>query len=141
MQGGGQRIVQLQQRLATGADNIGTTSRFVRPFIRNRASERLRVCKASAADTVRAHEIGVAEGADRVCPILLPAAPQIAAGEAQEHRGAAGARALALQGVKYLLHLVTHGAMYRSYPCARKRQAGQRPQPYPQSCRLSRVPR
>ena len=51
----------------------------------------------AAARPVGADEIGVAEIAWAVAPVLLAPAPQIAAGKAQEHRAAARLHALALQ--------------------------------------------
>ena len=97
---------------------------------------------------VHPHEVGVAEGADRLGAVLLAAGPQIAAGEAAEHRRLARLAALALEGEEDLLDAVGHGAAAGrpsatqvSKPLARSSQAGHAPQPYPQGCSSPRSPR
>ena len=77
---------------------------------RDGARQRCRIGELAAARPIGADKIGVAELADRVGAILFQPAPQIAAGKAQEHRGAAGLRALALQRVEDFLDRVGHAA-------------------------------
>ena len=75
------------------------------------SDRRARSCSGrepAAARPVRADEVGVAELADRASAVLLAAGPQVAAGEAAEHRGPAGVGALALEGVEDLLDRVGH---------------------------------
>jgi hypothetical protein len=67
--------------------------------------------KASAAVTVDADEVGVAEAADGGGTIRLAARPQIAAGEAAKHRDAAGLRAFSLQREEEFFHGVAHAAI------------------------------
>src|SRR5690606_25513827 len=90
----------------------------------------------AAARAVHAHEVGVAEIADRARPVLLAAAPEVAPREAAKHRRAARLTALALQGQEDLLDRVAHGASsgrpastHAFQPLARSSQAGQSPQP------------
>src|SRR5260221_418413 len=100
--------VELQQRLAAGADDEGPRPRLGGPGAAHRGSEVERSGEAPAAGPVSADEIGVAEAARRGGAIGLAAAPEIAAGEAAEHGGAAGICALALERVEDLLDRVAH---------------------------------
>ena len=68
----------------------------------------IRIGEFAAARPVGADEIGVAEAALRLRPVLLAAGPQVAAGKAQEHRAAARLHALALEGEEAFLHGVGH---------------------------------
>ena len=96
-----------------------------------------RVANLPPPGAVGADEIGVAEAADGAGAILLAAAPQVAAGEAAEHRRPAGLAALALQGEEDLLDRSSSSASAPGGPpptirpsrCARSSQAGQAPQP------------
>ena len=103
-------VVQLQQRLAAGADDIGLPPRL-RPLRRTARASAARIRELAAAGPVGADEIGVAEFAHRLRAVPLQPAPQIAAGKAQEHRGPAGVRALALQRVIDFLDPVGHAAV------------------------------
>src|SRR6185437_8380453 len=84
-----ERLVELQQRLAAGADDEARRRALGRPGAPDRAGEIRGRGEAAAARAVGADEIGVAEAAYRVGAVGLAAAPQIAAGEAAEHRRAA----------------------------------------------------
>ena len=53
-------------------------------------------------------EVGVAEGADGLGPVLLAAGPQVAAGKAAEHGGLAGLAAFTLQGEEDFLDGIGH---------------------------------
>ena len=55
-----------------------------------------------------AHEVGVAERADRLVAVALQPAPQVAAGEAQEDGGPPGLTALALHRQKDFLGRIGH---------------------------------
>ena len=70
--------------------------------------QRIRAVEASAARAVGADEIGVAEGADGRRPVLLAAAPEVAAGKAAEDGCAASVGTLALQRVEDFLDGVSH---------------------------------
>ena len=67
-----------------------------------------RVVEAAAAFPIHADEVRVAEIARRRRAIHLSSAPQIAAGEAAEHRRPAGVTAFALQRVKHFLDRIRH---------------------------------
>ena len=87
-------------------------------------------CELAAAVAVDADEVRVAELADGAGAITLEAAPQVAAGKAQEDGGAARMRALSLQGVEAFLDRVCHGAgRHFCQPFARRSHAGHVPQP------------
>src|SRR5258705_1079270 len=94
------RGVELQQGLAARAHHEAVRARGTRPFALDRVGERFRVAELSAARTVGADEIGVAEIARGARAILFTAGPQVAAGEAAEDGGGAGVGALALQRVE-----------------------------------------
>jgi hypothetical protein len=79
------------------------------PLSVNCRSQTLRISEAAAIDTIRTHKIGIAEAADGLESIFLATAPQIASGEAAEHRRAPGLCALALQGVEDFFDAVAHG--------------------------------
>ena len=102
-----ERRVQLQQRFAAGADDQAMTLGWS-PACRRRLGQHLRTGEPTAAGAVRADEIGIAKGADRARPVPFPAAPQIAAGEAQEDGAAPRLRALTLQGQEQFLDRVGH---------------------------------
>ena len=63
------------------------------------AAKRLRRFKPAAAGTVGAEEIGVAELADGRAAVFFAPRPQVAAGEAAEHRRPPRVRAFALKRV------------------------------------------
>jgi ATP-binding protein involved in chromosome partitioning len=54
----------------------------------------------TAAGAVHAHEVGVAEGADRRGAVLFTARPQIATGKATKHGRAASLCSFTLQGIE-----------------------------------------
>ena len=66
----------------------------------------------ATAHTIRADEVRVAEFAHRVRTVALKPGPQIAAGEAQEHRRTSRPRSLTLQGVVNFFDGVSHAALY-----------------------------
>jgi hypothetical protein len=102
-----QRRVDLQQRLAPGDHHV-TVSAPAGPLRLDRIGKRRGGRVGAAARAIGADEIGVAEAALGTCPVGLAAGPEIAAGEAAEHRGAPGLRALALQREKDFLNGVSH---------------------------------
>src|SRR5262249_29824702 len=106
-----QRVVELQQRLAAGADDVRLCA-IARPSLRRRQRERFGARELAAARTIRSDKVGVAEPAYRLRAIALESAPQIATRETKEHRRAARARAFALQRVIDLLDRIRHGARY-----------------------------
>jgi hypothetical protein len=70
----------------------------------------VRAGELAAALPVGSDKVGVAEGADRRGAILLAACPQVAAGEAAEHRSLARLSALSLQGEEDFLDRIGHGS-------------------------------
>ena len=102
-----QRAVELKHRLAAG-HHRQPLLRARTPQCRDMIGERVRVGELAAALPVGADEIGVAEIALRLRPVLLAPRPQIAPGEAQEHRPAARLDALALQRQERFLDGVGH---------------------------------
>ena len=102
-----QRSVDLEQRLA--ARQHCEAPAGLSPQRRGGARDALGVGELAAALPVHADEIGVAELADRLFPVLLAAGPQVAAGEADEDRAPAGMDALALKRQEHFLDRVAHG--------------------------------
>ncbi len=139
MQGRDHRRIKLQQRLAPGADHQSFLATQP-PAAGDRPGQSLGALKAAAPRAVHAHEVRIAEGADRARAIDFAPAPEIAAGEAAEHRRPPRLTALALEGQEDLLDGVAHGSsagrpasVHSAQPRARNSHAGQVPQPAPQS--------
>ncbi|MNT29749.1 hypothetical protein D3C72_1655060 [compost metagenome] len=103
-----QRRIELQQRLAPGAHHQRLAARALRPFRGDRRGQFPGGTVLAAAGAIGADEIRVAELAYRAGAVLFPAAPQVAAGKAAEHRGAAGVGAFALQRIEDFLDGVSH---------------------------------
>src|SRR5438067_10850365 len=101
------RAVELEHRLAPG-DHDQAPLAFRSPQRLDAARKLVRAGELAAALAVGADKIGIAECALGRRPILLTARPQIAPGEAQEHRAAAGLHALPLEGEKAFLDGVSH---------------------------------
>jgi hypothetical protein len=76
--------------------------------------------KLATALTVSADKIGIAEFANGVLPVRLPASPQIAAGESAEHRRTTGMGALALQGIENLFNAISHDDISQNCPPKQK---------------------
>src|SRR6476469_703514 len=102
--------VQLKERLAAGADDeLARARRDVRrPLLGDRTRQRVGRVELSAARSVDADEVRVAELARRVCAIALAPRPQIASGETTEYCRPAGIGALTLQREEDLLHRERH---------------------------------
>ena len=101
---------------SSGSPPVSTTNRQRNASPQCRGDglgQRGRVGEAATAGTVGADKIGVADATRRVGTIGFAAAPQIAAGEAAEHRRPAGVAALALQGVEDFFNGVAHGGIDR----------------------------
>ena len=103
-----QRRIDLQQRFAAGANDVGLRALYFGPERCNLDAEFIRIRKASAVHTVYADKIRVAEFAHGALAVPLVPAPQIASRKPQENGGATGARALALQRVVDLFDLIAH---------------------------------
>ena len=99
MQRTDQLLVDLQHRLAAGQHHVRRRAGIAAPHFAAGAGEVFRRGEFAAAWPVGADEIGVAEIADGAGAVLVAARPQIAAGEAAEHGGAAGLHPFALQRV------------------------------------------
>src|SRR6185437_11524188 len=82
------------------------------PDALDRGSEIIRRGISAAVRAIHAHEIGVAETAGRGGAILLAARPEIAAGEAAEHRRAASLSPLALQRLEDFLDGIAHATAF-----------------------------
>jgi len=94
-----ERFVELKKRLSARAHDESLSVVIATPGPRHRFSELIRLFETS---TVRSdsNEIGIAELADCARAIFFPATPQVASGEAAEHRRSPRIRAFALQSVK-----------------------------------------
>jgi N-glycosylase/DNA lyase len=103
--------VELQGRLAARADQPRSVPRgrtSTRPACGRSVRQRLRRVVSAAAGTIDADEVGVAERAGRRCAVGAAPVPEVAAGEATEHRGSSRVRALALEREEELLDRVSH---------------------------------
>jgi hypothetical protein len=118
VQGVDQRRVHLQQGLAAGQHHQRAARNAGRPVSGDGAGQLGRIRELAPAGAVGAHEVGVAEAALRAGAIALAAGPQVAAGEAAEHGGAAGVAAFALQRVEDFLHRIAHAAALPSVQAA-----------------------
>ncbi len=96
--------VHLERGLAAGEH--GPRVSRGRPLAPDRVGERVRGGVFAAARAVGADEIRVAELARGARAVLFVPRPQIAAGEAAEHRRPPGVHAFALQRVEDFLDLV-----------------------------------
>jgi len=95
MQSINKRLVHLQQRLATRANNK-PLSEVLRPLRSNRIGKRIRRVELAATWSIDTDKIRIAEFADGRSSILLSSRPEIAAGKAAKDRRPAGMRTLAL---------------------------------------------
>ena len=101
---------------SSGSPPVQTTSRRAEGELR--AGQLLETASASSwavaefpsAGSIGAHELGIAEAAGCVGPVLFPAAPEIATGEAAEDGWPPGVGALTLEGVEDFLDGVGHPA-------------------------------
>src|SRR5436190_1427663 len=102
-----QGVIELEQRLAAGADDERRSMGADRPDRGYAVCQRVRVGELS---TVRpdTDEVRVAEGAHGAMAIVLAARPQVAPAEAAEHRGSAAVKAFALKRVEDFLDDVGH---------------------------------
>ena len=104
--------VELEERLAAGAHDEGTSARRTAvlhdgPAREHGVGERLRGGEAAAIGA-DADEVRVAELTDGALSIRLAPRPEIAAAEATEDGGATGVPSLTLQRVEDLLDRVRH---------------------------------
>ena len=99
--------VELEHRLAAG-DHDQAPLALWSPERLDVARKLVGAGELAAALTVRADEVRIAETALRRRAILLPPRPQIAPGEAQEHRAATRLHALPLEGEEAFLDGVGH---------------------------------
>ena len=116
-----QRGVQLQQWLATGADQQrtfvalgGSPTGDRAPGLGGSGGKVLGSCEHATAGTIGAHEVGVAELADSAGAVRLASRPQVAAREPAEHGAATRVQPLTLKGVEQLLDAVGHVRAPRS---------------------------
>ena len=104
-----QRLIELQQRLAAGADDKALVIAVAAPRAGNGVGEILSRRESSTVGT-RPHEVRIAELTDRARTILFATAPEITTGEAAEHRRAACVRSLALKRIEDFLDGVSQRA-------------------------------
>ena len=106
MQSVNERFVELQKRLSASAHDESLSVVIATPGPRHRFSELIRLFETA---TVRpdSDEIRIAELADCARAILFPATPQVASGEATEHRRSPRIRTFALQSVEDLFDCVS----------------------------------
>ena len=99
-------LVELKKRLSTRAHDESFSVIIAAPRARHRFSELIRLFETS---TVRSDsdKIRIAEFANRARAIFLAATPQVASGEATEHRRSPCIRAFALQSVEDLFYCVS----------------------------------
>lgn len=76
-----ERHIELQQWLAARADGKAVLLYAARPGRKNRVGKRFGARKASAARTVGADKVCIAEPTHRARAILLASGPEIAAGK------------------------------------------------------------
>lgn len=93
-----ERLIELQQRFSSGADNESGTGRggVIGPCGSNSFGELGGAFVLAASGAVGAEDVGVAEAANGGRSILLPSRPEVAAREPQQDRCAAGVRAFTL---------------------------------------------
>src|SRR2546428_12323702 len=107
-----ERRIELQERLAAGADDEAVLLNASRPGPEDCLGEQWGAREAPAPRAVGADEGGVTEAAHRARAILLPPRPEIAPSKPQEYRGRTRVRPFALQRVEDLLDAV-HGRIIR----------------------------
>ena len=104
--------VELQQRLAARADHERLSASRSASNDRGPAGEygisQFRGRRKLSTVRTSAHEVGIAEPADRSVAILFPSRPEVAPAETAENRGATGVLALALKSVENFLDDVRH---------------------------------
>ena len=116
-------LVELQQRLSTGADHQWPgAARRRRAHGRHRLRQSWSRGKSSAPRTICANKFGVAEAADGCGTILFASRPEIAAGKPTKDGWTSCIRTFALEGVKYLFDDVAHAGT-----CALNRLANSDP--------------
>src|SRR3989454_805800 len=98
-----ERRIELQERLAAGADDEAVLLNASRPGPEDCLGEQGGAREAAAARTIGADKVGIAEAAHRARAIRLPPRPEIAPRETQEDCWRAGVGAFALQGIEDLL--------------------------------------
>ena len=103
-----ERLVELQQRLPTGAHHEPLAGNGPGPGGPHPLRQIIGGGELPASRPVRADEIGVAEPADRVRPVGLAPAPEIASREPEEYGGPARVEPLPLEGRVDLLHEIGH---------------------------------
>src|SRR5688500_396002 len=122
---GDRRSVELEQRLAAGADHVRPCAGALGPRGPYRGGERLGIREPGTAVAVDADEVGVAEAADGARAVLLAPRPEVAAREPAEDGRAARLGAFPLQRVEDLLDRIGHsgksnGITFRPMPSQRR---------------------
>src|SRR3546814_9203210 len=108
-----QRGIELQQRLAAGADDETPVAAGAAPDGSDGLGQGRGIIETPAVFAVGADKVRVAEAALGRGAVLLAAGPQVAAGKTAEHGSAAGLAALALQRLEDFLDRVAHGVTCR----------------------------
>lgn len=105
-----QGLVQLKKGFAAGADYIRFTAAGPEALHQVRA---LVLGVAPAVGAVGTDKIRVTKLTDGSVAVFFAAAPEVAAGEAQEHGGAAGLGTFALEGVEGFFYFIISFAGHR----------------------------
>src|SRR5258708_3394348 len=105
-------FIELEQRLTPGthhqwATTLGAPGGDARPTREHSVRQRLRTGKLAAIGTA-ANELGVAELADRLAPVLFASPPEIPPPDPAEHGRTTRVEPLALERVEDLADDVTH---------------------------------
>jgi len=104
-----QRLIELKEGLAAGANGKGTCGRGIRPEAPG-APGHLLSGEGSPARAIGSHEVRITDGTEGARPILFAARPEIAPCETDEYGGAAGVDTFPLKGIVHLFDRVFHGA-------------------------------
>ncbi len=102
--------IELKQRLPACANHHAIVVTRLRPSPRYRFGKLGRTPEVTATYTIGAHEIGVAELADRSMPVTLSPSPEVATRESAEYCRPTGVSAFSLQGVENFFNYVGHHA-------------------------------
>src|SRR6266567_8022653 len=97
-------IVELERRFATGKDHKAIVHRTERPFGKHRIGKSLGCHESATTNAIHAHEVCIAESANRRSTILLMTRPKIAASEAAEDCWGPSISPFSLKSVKDFLN-------------------------------------
>ncbi len=102
-----QCVIDLEHRLAPGQHDEPMRP-LLSPKVGCGVRQRIGISELAAAQAIGPDKLGIAEFADRSRAILFAAGPEVAPGEADEHRARAGIHPLPLKGQEHLLDRIAH---------------------------------